>query len=81
MSNSLDVVDGRIYFPPEEKSKPTERKVLHPETNSDNVLCDNGEKTLTDYLGSVPVITNSEVDTEILSGKKDALVFEMVKTE
>ena len=77
MENSLDVIDGRIYFPPEEKAKPNERKVLHPETNSDSVLCDNGEKTLTDYLETVPIITKSAVDTEVLAGKKEALIFEM----
>lgn len=80
MANTLEVIDGRIYFPPEEKTRPNERKVLHPETNADSVLCDNGDKTLSDYLPGIPIVTKSSVDTEVLAGKKDALVFELTES-
>lgn len=43
------VEGGRLYFPPEDPNNPDERKVLHPETNSDQVIMKNGQR-LSDAL-------------------------------
>ena len=34
------VVNGRYYMPPEDESRPTERNVMHPETNTSQIIID-----------------------------------------
>lgn len=50
----MKVEDGRIYYPPDDPNRPNERKVCHPETNSDQVLFPDG-RTLTE-VGSSPIV-------------------------
>lgn len=79
MAFIADVLTGRIYFPPDDKVKPDERAVLHPETNASSVLCEDGTKTLEEVLDDLPVVTRSSEETKKYAGKKNKLVFEIKK--
>lgn len=78
MSLIADVVTGRLFFPPDDKVKPDQRAVLHPETNDGSVLCEDGTKTLREVLGDLPVVTESEAESEKYIGK-NKLIFEIKK--
>jgi hypothetical protein len=65
------VEGGRLYFPPEDKNKPDERKVMHPETDTDNVLLSDGT-TLTQALGGGSnsiVVSDEKPETACLWAK------------
>lgn len=47
----MDIENGRIYLPAENEEKPNERKVMHPETSSDQVLMGADGETLKEFLG------------------------------
>ena len=41
----VEVVEGgRLYFPPEDENHPDDRKVMHPETDAQQVIMGNGQK-------------------------------------
>lgn len=48
---TMDIENGRIYLPAEDPEKPNERKVMHPETSTDQVIADADGTTLTEHLG------------------------------
>ena len=54
-----NVYDGRLYFPPENPDKPYERDVMHPETNTNQVIVPGTNMYLGEYMG-LPVILSEE---------------------
>lgn len=46
-----NVIDGRMYLPPEDESKPNERTIMHPETNDNQVIVEGTGMYLKDFLG------------------------------
>lgn len=76
MANTYEVHSGRMYLPPEDLAKPTERKVFFPETLSENVLVPKSDGTtlpLDDFLGeNVRVATSSNFSN--YDKKEDAVV-------
>lgn len=56
----MDIENGRIYLPAENKDKPNERKVMHPETSADQVLMDADGETLKEFLGPQTVIAEQQ---------------------
>lgn len=74
-----EVGTGRMFFPPEDKNKPEERDVLHPETDTRAVLMPDGS-SLEGVVGNIPVFSYSEAETRLkYAGKRDAFVFELKK--
>lgn len=71
-----EVEDGRMYLP-SDSTVLKKRKVVHLETNSKQVLCNNGEDTLDDIIKTVPIFTNNENATNKFAGKKNAFIFEL----
>lgn len=57
------VKGGRLYFPPEDENKPDDRKVMHPETDSAQVVMGNG-KTLEETMKSGRLIVSDEQPTD-----------------
>lgn len=53
---NMDIENGRIYLPAENKDKPNERKVMHPETSADQVIMDAAGTKLSDHLGPQIVV-------------------------
>lgn len=79
-----DVVQGRIYLPPTDESNPTDRDVLHPETNAENVLMNvgtNNDQTvkLSEVLDNVVHITSTG-QASTYTGQQDCVVIERVTT-
>ena len=62
------VEGGRLYYPPEDSNNPDDRKVYHPETNSQVVLMDSG-RSLEDALNGGIVISSEKPDYRCLWGK------------
>lgn len=58
----MDVENGRMYLPAENSEKPNERKVMHPETNADQVMMNASGESLSQFLGPQTVL--SEVQPE-----------------
>lgn len=69
------VTKGRLYLPPEDATKPTERNVLHPETDMDSIIDEDGT-TLKEYMGLVVQSTASTTDTNTVA-KKNAPILVM----
>ena len=57
------VKGGRLYFPPEDPNKPDDRDVMHPETDSSQVVMGNG-KTLEETMKSGRLIVSDEQPTD-----------------
>lgn len=74
---TVEVEGTRLYFPAEDKTKPNDRKVLHPETNVKQVLCGNGEKTLEEYLENHTILTKGEEETAQYAGVEEAIILEI----
>ena len=56
----VEVIEGgRLYFPPEDENKPDERKVMHPETDAEQVFMKNG-RTLEEEVSSGKLIVSVE---------------------
>lgn len=56
----VEVVEGgRLYFPPEDENNPDDRKVMHPETDAEQVLMKNGE-TLEQNLKTGKIIISAD---------------------
>ena len=73
----VTVLDGRIYMPPEDESKPTERNVMHPETNIEQVLVprsDGSTETLKEFIGKPALILNPSDPPSGYAGKIDSIV-------
>lgn len=62
------VEGGRIYFPPEDPNYPDERTVMHPETNSDQVLMPDGNN-LSDAIGGAIVVSGESPNKNCIWGK------------
>lgn len=68
----MNVRDGRIYLPAEDEKKPHDRKVVHPETNSDQVIMTmddsetNKDRTLSEHLGPQIIIGANKPDRACL---------------
>ena len=45
------IIDGRMYLPPTDESKPNERDIMHPETNDGQILMTDTGIYLKDFLG------------------------------
>ena len=54
-----NVYDGRLYYPAEDPSKPYERDVMHPETNTKQVIVPGTGMYLDEYMG-LPVILSEQ---------------------
>lgn len=54
------VATSRIYFPPEDETKPEERVVLHPETSAEAVVMDEEGRTLDEVLGPQIVVSSEK---------------------
>ena len=52
--------NGKIYLPAEDADKPNEREILHPETNSEQVLMDAAGTTLKDYIGPQTIMQENK---------------------
>lgn len=60
----VEVVEGgRLYFPPEDENHPDDRKVMHPETDAQQVIMGNGQK-LEEVMKTGRMIVSSEQPTE-----------------
>ena len=57
------VEGGRLYFPPENENKPDDRKVMHPETDAQQVIMGNGQ-TLENVMKSGRMIVSETQPTE-----------------
>ena len=55
-----NVYDGRLYYPPEDPSKPYERDVMHPETNINKVIVPGTGMYMGEYMG-LPVILSEQI--------------------
>lgn len=60
------VVDGRLYLPLEEGETIDQRKVFHPETNSENVLTHGGNSTLEETLNEQIIISEEKPKKAVL---------------
>lgn len=71
------VVNGRYYMPPEDESKPTERNVMHPETNIEQVLVpqkDGTTKNLKEFIGKNVMILDPSKPTSQYAGKTNSII-------
>ena len=57
------VEGGRLYYPPEDENKPDERKVMHPETDSGQVIMQSG-RTLEEEIARGRFIVSRENPNE-----------------
>lgn len=74
-----EVGTGRMFFPPDDETKPEKRDILHPETDVKAVLQEDGSP-IAELMDMVPRFSYSEAETQLkFAGKKDALVFELKK--
>lgn len=63
----MGVKDGRIYLPAEDPKKPHEREVVHPETNSGQVIMTDGsDRPLSEHLGPQVIIDSVKPDRPCL---------------
>lgn len=55
-----NVENSRLYLPAADGSNPVNRKVQHPETNSDQVIMDSDGTKLTDFLGAQVLVSSDK---------------------
>lgn len=71
------IQNGRLYLPPADKNNPSDREVLHPETNIENVVVPKADGTtmmLKDYLGKQVFIASKENPVSNYTGKVNGVV-------
>lgn len=71
------IKNGRLYLPPEDENNPSDRKVLHPETNIDNVVVPKSDGTtmmLKDYLGKQVFTATRDNPISNYTGKVNGIV-------
>jgi hypothetical protein len=59
---------GKMYYPPEDKNNPNDREILHPETDSKQVLMENGE-TLADAISNTLIVSETKPEQACIWGK------------
>ena len=65
----LEVQDGRLYYPSENENEPDNRKVCHPETNSEQVLMVNSGMELDDAVMGGLIVPSKQPTFPWLWGK------------
>ena len=65
----LEVQDGRLYYPSENENEPDNRKVCHPETNSEQVLMVNSGMELDDAVMGGLIVSSKQPAFPCLWGK------------